>query len=370
MLETIFTLAGAAPSFTSPRLPLGISFYTFQAISYLVDVYRKETAPQKNLLQFSLYISMFPQLVAGPIVSYNDIKPQLACRTPDGQRFFEGVRRFLIGLGKKVLLANNLGILWETVKSTSSGELGTLLAWLGLAAFTLQIYFDFSGYSDMAIGLGKLFGFDLKENFNYPYLAADISEFWRRWHISLGVWFKAYVYLPLGGSRVGKVRLVRNLMAVWMLTGLWHGASWNFVIWGLYYGLLIILEKFFLLRLMERWPTAIKHIYTIFFVMFGWAIFESGSLASGNQFFASLLGFGESGLKGGLNGDQLRTFLPLLLTGMAAATPIPQYFMCRLKERFHSAYSVISSICYSGTMFLSAAYMVGATYSPFLYFRF
>lgn len=241
-LETASALAGMEFSFSSPALPLGISFYTFQAMSYLMDVYRREVSVQRSFLRFGLYISMFAQLVAGPIVSYGDIERQLAERRFDGKRFSRGVERFLIGLGKKVLLANNLGLLWATVKAVPAGELSPLTAWLGLAAFTLQIYFDFGGYSDMAIGIGKLFGFEFPENFRYPYLSASISEFWRRWHISLGAWFKSYVYIPLGGSRMGRVKLVRNLLVVWLLTGFWHGASWNFALWGLYYGTLIVAE--------------------------------------------------------------------------------------------------------------------------------
>lgn len=364
-LETASALAGMEFSFSSPALPLGISFYTFQAMSYLMDVYRREVSVQRSFLRFGLYISMFAQLVAGPIVSYGDIERQLAERRFDGKRFSRGVERFLIGLGKKVLLANNLGLLWATVKAVPAGELSPLTAWLGLAAFTLQIYFDFGGYSDMAIGIGKLFGFEFPENFRYPYLSASISEFWRRWHISLGAWFKSYVYIPLGGSRMGRVKLVRNLLVVWLLTGFWHGASWNFALWGLYYGTLIVAEKLCLEKWMQRWPAILRHGYTLLAVMIGWVLFEFSDLVACGMFLRALFTFANPSVV-----ISVWSFLPLLLIGGIAATSIPKRLCSKLLKKSPVAYRVLNVAGYAGVTVLSTAYLVGATYNPFLYFRF
>ena len=269
LISTITSVSGWNLNAAVPTLPIGISFYTFQALSYVIDVYRGKIQSQKSPILFALYISMFPQLVAGPIVNYADIESQLADRRVTLRIFSEGLHRFLCGLAKKVLLANNIGLLWSQVKAMPGTEISVLMAWGGIMAFTLQIYFDFSGYSDMAIGLGKMFGFRFKENFKYPYISQSISEFWRRWHISLGSWFKEYVYIPLGGSRAGKWKLIRNLFIVWFLTGLWHGASWNFVLWGLYFGTLLLIEKLFLQNRIARWPKAFRYIYSLLFVMIG-----------------------------------------------------------------------------------------------------
>lgn len=365
ILETVSALVGIALVVQMPPLPLGISFYTFQAMSYLIDVYRLDVAVQKSFLRFSVYISMFAQLVAGPIVNYNGIERQLAERKFDGTQFVEGVERFLIGLGKKVLLANNLGLLWENVKYLPAGELSSLAAWLGLMAFTLQIYFDFGGYSDMAIGLGKIFGFEFPENFRYPYLSASVSDFWRFWHISLGAWFRSYIYIPLGGSRVGKVKLVRNLLLVWLLTGLWHGASWNFVLWGLYYGIILIAEKLWLENRMRKWPGILCHFYTLLIVMLGWVIFEFSSLSDGLDFMRSLFSVATPGKAMSVHG-----FLPLVFIGMIAATPFPQRLSAALMKKSPRAYLTLTTICYAVLIILSTSCLVGSTYNPFLYFRF
>ena len=259
-------------------LPIGISFFTFQAISYLVDVYRQETPAQRNLIDFSLYIAMFPQLIAGPIVKYHDIAQQLRNKRVSADDFNYGIQRFVIGLGKKVLLANNLGAVYTGVCALGAGEQSVAAAWVGIFCYTLQIYFDFSGYSDMAIGLGRLFGFHFQENFNYPYISQSITDFWRRWHISLSSWFRDYIYIPLGGNRVKPSRHVLNILVVWMLTGFWHGAAWNFMLWGLYYGLLLLLEKYVLIRVLEKLPAPVRIIYSLFVVIIGWVLFSQPSL--------------------------------------------------------------------------------------------
>ena len=257
--------------FRAPALPIGISFYTFQALSYVIDVYRGDVKAQKSWVNFAMYISFFPQLIAGPIVRYTDVEAQLDNRTHSRKNIYRGIRRFTMGLGKKVLLANQIGMLWDTI--SGAAHLSMLGAWLGAIAFSLQIYFDFSAYSDMAIGMGRMFGFEFPENFRYPYLSGSVTEFWRRWHITLGTWFREYVYIPLGGNRKGKRRLLLNLLIVWALTGLWHGADWQFLLWGGYYFAFLALEKFFLLDKMEKWPPFARHLYTVLVVVFGWVIF-------------------------------------------------------------------------------------------------
>lgn len=277
-------------------LPIGISFFTFQSMSYTIDLYRRNIKVQKNFIDFAAFVTMFPQIVAGPIVRYEDVSAQLACRRIDLSSMSDGITRFVCGMCKKVLIANSIGALWTDVKAQDYASMPAATAWLGIAAFTLQIYFDFSGYSDMAIGLGKMLGFDFPENFRYPYNSKSIAEFWRRWHITLGDWFKSYVYFPLGGSRGSTAATIRNTLIVWLLTGLWHGASWNFILWGLYYGVLIILEKFVFRRLLERTPSALRHILTMLAVVFGWVIFEITSPASELEFVKAMLGFGGSTL--------------------------------------------------------------------------
>lgn len=271
LMDTVNSLFHIDIKYTALPLPIGISFYTFQALSYIFDVYWKNVKVQKSLLKFSLYLSLFPQLIAGPIVKYKDVALQLDNREHSGEKFGKGSKRFIMGLAKKVILANNFGLLYTTITS-GNDSLTVLTSWLGIIAYTLQIYFDFSGYSDMAIGLGHMFGFDFMENFNYPYISESVTEFWRRWHISLSTWFKEYVYIPLGGNRVKVSRHILNLLIVWSLTGLWHGASWNFIVWGLYYGVLLIVEKYFIGKYIKKAPAFFRHIYALLIIMTGWEI--------------------------------------------------------------------------------------------------
>lgn len=353
-------------------LPIGISFYTFQTMSYTIDVFRQEAKAKKNMIDLGAYVTMFPQLIAGPIVRYQTIANQLDHRVESEDLFAKGIWRFTIGLGKKVLLANNIGLLWNQIQLTEMSDLSIVMAWLGLVTFGFQIYFDFSGYSDMAIGLGYLFGFELLENFNYPYISQSITEFWRRWHISLGSWFRDYVYIPLGGNRKGKKRMYLNLFIVWMLTGLWHGASWNFVLWGLYFGILIIIEKAFLLFWLSRAPRWMRHVYTIILLLIGWGLFAFEDFHQLINYFTVLFGLRNATW---VNQETLyyssqNIILFVLLT--IASTP-----MIRLigQKLFNSPYGsvikafIVPMICLL-ILIASTAYLVDSSYNPFLYFRF
>jgi len=365
---------------TSPNLPLpvGISFYTFQTMSYVIDVYLDKVQVQKNIVSFGTYVTMFPQLVAGPIVKYGDIEKQLDNRQETLIKFGEGSERFIIGLAKKVLLANNLGLLWKNIKSTPIGELSLISAWMGIIGFTLQIYFDFSGYSDMAIGLGKMFGFEFMENFNYPYISKSVTEFWRRWHISLGEWFKEYVYIPLGGNRVGKLKQYRNLLVVWFLTGLWHGASWNFILWGLYFCLFIIIEKAFLGKWLKGMPKAVGHIYALLVVVVGWVLFEFEDLSACAKYIASMFGFGGLKLIDSQGLYYIYTNGALLIIAILCATPFIKSIFLNLKTRIMQKDntratmigSILVPVAFLLLMVLSTAYLVNESYNPFLYFRF
>ncbi len=351
-------------------LPVGISFYTFQTMSYVVDVYRDKVPVQKNLISFAVYVTMFPQLVAGPIVKYGDIAGQLAARKVTLDRFGEGAELLIRGLAKKVLLANNIGLLWTSVKATPLADLSVLSAWLGIIAFTFQIYFDFSGYSDMARGLGKMFGFDFMENFNYPYISRSVTEFWRRWHISLGSWFREYVYIPLGGNRSGLPKQLRNLLVVWLLTGLWHGANWNFIVWGLYFGCFVTVEKLFLLKWLQRVPGFVGHVYTLLIVIVGWVLFEFEHLAAAAAFIGTMFGYGAHGFADRQALYQLSTNLALLLVLTVCATPFSGKLVAYVRERGNAAGAVAVLAMYFAGMVLSTAYLVNETYNPFLYFRF
>lgn len=370
LINTVASIGGWNFYGEVPPLPIGISFYTFQALSYVIDVYRGKIKPQKSLLLFALYITMFPQLVAGPIVNYSDIEAQLADRSHTFKKFCTGMQRFLRGLAKKVLLANHIGLLWSEVKAMPGDEISVLMAWAGIIAFTLQIYFDFSGYSDMAIGMGKMLGFDLKENFRYPYASQSISEFWRRWHISLGAWFKEYVYIPMGGSRAGRWKLVRNLFAVWFLTGMWHGASWNFALWGLYFGFLIWLEKVILLKNMAQWPRAVRHIYLLLLVVVGWVFFEFNNLADIFGFLRIMLGVSGNKVVDFQGIIALKSHGILYITCIIAASPWPKKMTLLFKRMNEGIYRRAAAIYYCALTFISTAYMVGSTFNPFIYFRF
>lgn len=351
-------------------LPIGISFYTFQTMSYVADVYLGKAAAQRSIVAFGTYVTMFPQLVAGPIVKYGDIARQLVSRNVTMERFGEGAEWFIRGLAKKVLLANNIGMLWTSVKTAPAEDVTVLSAWLGIVAFTLQIYFDFSGYSDMARGLAKMFGFEFKANFNYPYMSRSVTDFWRRWHISLGSWFREYVYIPLGGNRLGLRKQLRNLLIVWFLTGLWHGASWNFVIWGLYFGLLATIEKLFLLKWLQRWPRPASHLYTLLAVIFGWVWFEFDRLTSAWTFIGTMSGFSATGWADRQALYDLSTNGILLVMSALCATPLPRKIVSRLKDRWRLGGTIAVPALYFAALVLSTAYLVDETYNPFLYFRF
>ncbi len=347
-------------------LPIGISFYTFQTMSYTIDVYRGDARTQKNIITFGTFVTLFPQLIAGPIIKYKDLDEQLESREHTVDKFASGVQRFVVGLSKKVLLANAIGQLWDVYKATPAGELTTLGAWLGVLAFSFQLYFDFSGYSDMAIGLGRMLGFEFMENFNYPYLSRSATEFWRRWHISLGSWFREYLYIPLGGSRVKTSRMIFNLLVVWACTGIWHGASWNFLIWGLYYFVLLVVEKLFLLKRMEKLPAWVGHVYALFLIMVGWAIFAVEDLGQLGGYLAAMFGFG-AGLLDGKFLYYLANYLPILLIACVASTPLAANLWKKLPEKVRKAVLPVALLL---GLILSTAYLVDGTYNPFLYFRF
>lgn len=350
-------------------LPIGISFYTFQAISYNIDVYRKDTPAQKNPLSLALYISLFPQLVAGPIVRYTDVMHDLKHRTHSAEKFSHGIRRFVIGLGKKVIMANSLGTVCETFRA--SDEKSTLFFWLYAVAFALQIYFDFSGYSDMAIGLGKMLGFRFMENFNYPFISSSVTEFWRRWHISLGSWFRDYIYIPMGGNRVKKIRFLFNILTVWFLTGFWHGADWTFIIWGLYFAALLLCEKFISKKIKDRVPKIISHIYLIFVVLIGFVIFNANGISGAAE---DLKGMFTSAypLSTDITLYYLRSYAVLLAAGAAGATPLLKTACQKIKEIEigDKILTLAEPVFIAAILIIVTAYLIDGTYNPFLYFRF
>ncbi|MFE4571007.1 MBOAT family O-acyltransferase [Paenibacillus chitinolyticus] len=355
---------------TDLPLPLGISFYTFQTLSYIIDVYQNKIPAQKNPIAFGAYVSMFPQLIAGPIVKYGDVAGQLRERKVTLNDFGEGARLFIRGLAKKVLLANNIGLLWTSVKAESFTELSVLSAWISILAFTLQIYFDFSGYSDMARGLGRMLGFDFMKNFNYPYISRSVTEFWRRWHISLGSWFREYVYIPLGGNRIGRLKQLRNMGIVWLLTGLWHGANWNFILWGLYFGFFISLEKLYVLNWLKQKPAFIGHLYTLVIVIVGWVIFENEQLPEAVVFIGILFGIGGHVITDMASMYALSTNFLLLIVCALCATPLPGKALSSFTKKYKKTGALIIPGLYALFLLLSTAYLVNATYNPFLYFRF
>ena len=356
-------------------LPIGISFYTFQSLSYVIDVYRGDVKAQRNIVSFGAYVALFPQLIAGPIVQYKTIDQQLTDRTENFDQFGDGVRRFVTGLGKKVLLANTIGLIWTQISAMDPAGVPVLTAWIGILAFTFQIYFDFSGYSDMAIGLGKMFGFTFLENFNYPYMSKSITEFWRRWHISLSTWFRDYVYIPLGGNRKGLPIQIRNILVVWILTGIWHGASWNFVAWGLFFGVLLMAEKLFLLKRLEKAPAVVSHLYTMLMVILSWALFAFDSLSAGFSYIGAMFGAHGAGLYDSRSLYLLLTNGLLLLIGAVGCTNLPKRAAARLENgRLALSRPAVSTVAAGVVLLaisaLSVAYLVDASYNPFLYFRF
>ena len=347
-------------------LPIGISFYTFQMLSYIIDVYREEAKGQKNILKLAMYISLFPQLIAGPIVRYTAIADQLENRNHTIEKFALGVRRFIIGLSKKVLIANVLGELVNIF--LASNEMSVLYYWLYAISAMLQIYFDFSGYSDMAIGLGKMFGFDFLENFNYPYISKSITEFWRRWHMSLSGWFRDYVYIPLGGNRTSKIKWIRNILVVWLLTGLWHGAGWNFMIWGLYFGILLIIEKLFIGKYLEKIPKIFSHIYVLILVMISFIIFNGENISQILENIGGLVGAGNIPLVSQEGLYYLKSFDVTIIIGCISATPLSKKIVT--SDKIKKATNIIEPIFLIGIFLICTSYIIDGSFNPFLYFRF
>ncbi len=347
-------------------LPIGISFYTFQTMSYTIDVYRNTVKVQKNIIAFGTYVSLFPQLIAGPIVRYADVAEQLVNRRESLQQFTDGVKVFLVGLSKKVLLANQMGVLWDSVRRSGESA-GAVGAWVGIIAYTFQIYFDFSGYSDMAIGLGKMFGFEFMKNFDYPYISKSITEFWRRWHISLGSWFREYVYIPLGGNRKGLGRQIINMSVVWFLTGLWHGASWNFILWGVYFGIILIIEKTFMLKLLKKVPAFVGHIYSLLLIVLGWVLFYFEDMAEMFEFLGRM--FGSSGfvMRGSIVSTVI-SYIPLLVAAALISTPLFTFIYHKIKSK--PVLCVLDNAGCILALLLCVSALASSAYNPFLYFKF
>ncbi len=365
-LQTAHAVTGLRVPQVGLPLPIGISFYTFQTMSYTIDVYRGEADVQKNIITFGAYVALFPQLVAGPIVCYQSVAGQLVSRRESADLFFSGILRFCAGMGKKVLIANQVGAVWNEIAAMGAGSLTSAAAWIGCAAFSLQIYFDFSGYSDMAIGLGKMFGFTFPENFRYPYESKSITEFWRRWHISLGTWFREYVYIPLGGNRNGTASQMRNLAIVWFLTGLWHGAYWNFVLWGLYYGALLVLEKFFLLRVLKKLPGWCRSVYTLLLTMTGWCVFSCQDMNDSAAYLRAFFFRADAGLFCTQDAYLLWSNAGLFLLAVIGCTSLAKRAALAVLPK-----SDFAGIAYIAAVFAaSLAMLVSSSYNPFLYFRF
>lgn len=368
IITNVNAIFGSSFDLLNIALPIGISFYTFQAMSYTIDVYRNDVRVQKNLIDFGMYITMFPQLIAGPIVRYADVQDQLADRSVTTADFSEGIMRFVVGLGKKVLLANQMGAVWSEIYALG-GDVSALMAWTGAIAYTFQIYFDFSGYSDMAIGLGRMFGFKFPENFRYPYQSVSITDFWRRWHITLSTWFKEYLYIPLGGNRRGLARQALNLLIVWSLTGFWHGAGWNFVMWGLYYFVILFIEKLFLLKALDKLPKFFRHVYALVLIIIGWVIFASDDVSVLLPYLGSM--FGANGAIGGMDVYTLLTKAVLLIICCIASTELPKkLFLSAAGAMNEKAAFTLKSVLMIALLALSMILLIGDSYNPFLYFRF
>ena len=364
LVNTINDLFGTGIRAPGLALPIGISFYTFQSMSYPIDVYRGDALPQRDYIKFGTFVSLFPQLIAGPIVRYKDISDQLDERRESIRQFSSGVQRFVAGLAKKVLLANNIGILWDHYSSLPDRSF--FGAWLGAAAFSLQLYFDFSGYSDMAIGLGRMLGFEFRENFRYPYISRSVTEFWRRWHISLGTWFRDYLYIPLGGNRLGLKRQLVNILIVWSLTGLWHGANWTFLVWGLYYAFFLVFEKVFLLRYLEK-SRVFSHVYTIMIAVFGWILFQLDSISDVFNYWSAMIGIGAGSWINAEDMYYARSYAFVLSASFLSAIPLGKRLYDRLSPGVKSRLAPVLILL---GLIACTAYLVDATYNPFLYFRF
>lgn len=352
-------------------LPIGISFYTFQSMSYTIDLYWRKIKVQKNFLDYLTYVSLFPQLVAGPIVKYQDIQNEIHERKVNIKLVGEGTNLFIKGLAKKVLLANNIGALWTEVKTLDFSEISVITAWIGILSFTFQIYYDFSGYSDMAIGLGKMLGFHFPKNFDHPYISKSVSEFWRRWHITMGSWFRDYVYIPLGGNRKGKLKMVRNTFIVWALTGFWHGAGWNFILWGLFYGIILMIEKVYLGKVLEKLPSFIRILYTFVLVVIGWVFFDTSSLTEAGQLIKAMFGFGNNFIDSYAK-YQIASYIIVFIVCIVCSTNVREKVTNFLvnKNKTAKLYYYSLPILQLAIMIVCTAYLVDATYNPFLYFRF
>ena len=369
-INNINQILGSKIPLLKLALPIGISFYTFQIISYVVDVYRGKVKAQKSFLKLATYVSLFPQLIAGPIVRYETIEKELDSRTSNFENFAYGVRRFVIGLGKKVLIANMLGELCDVFSTTN--EKSILFYWIFAISYSLQIYFDFSAYSDMAIGLGRMFGFHFLENFNYPYISKSITEFWRRWHMSLSSWFRDYVYIPLGGNRKGTIILVRNIFIVWALTGIWHGANWTFVIWGLMFGIMLIIEKLFLTKHLEKMPSILQRIYVLFTVMISFIIFNANSIGEAWNNIIGLFGANGESLINASTVYYLKSYLVVLVIAIIGSTPLLKNIIEKLKTKTNAnkIINLLEPIAMTSILIIVTAYLVDNSYNPFLYFRF
>lgn len=366
LMDTVNAVTGLSISYTALPLPVGISFYTFQGLSYIFDVYRGKVAVQKNPMMVALYLALFPQLIAGPIVNYKDIELQLTDRSFSFEQFGSGASRFCIGMGKKVILANNLGALYAYVGSLPDENMTVLTAWIGIICYTLQIYFDFSGYSDMAIGLGGMLGFRFKENFNYPYTAVSITDFWRRWHISLSSWFRDYVYIPLGGNRVPVRRHILNLLIVWSLTGLWHGASWNFVLWGSYFGVMLIIEKYLIGDKLAKLPLWARHLYTMLIVIISWVFFSITDIGEAISYLGIMFGIGSAGFADSATLYLLRSGFVLIAVSILGSTELTIREHRRISRGFRWNPTIWALL----VLLISVSYLVFGSFNPFLYFRF
>lgn len=367
VIETVNAVSGGGLGLLNIALPIGISFYTFQTMSYIIDVYRGKVLPQRDFIAFAAYVTLFPQLIAGPIVRYSDVAEMLVGRKTNLDQIAEGVRRFIVGFGKKVLLANQVYVIWNEITLMPVSEISTAAAWLGALAFTFQIYFDFSGYSDMACGLGKMFGFEFMKNFNYPYVSKTITEFWHRWHISLSSWFRDYVYIPLGGNRCKLPRVIFNLFAVWALTGLWHGANFNFIAWGIYYFVILVLEKYVYGKYLEKLPPLPKHIYALFLILLGWTIFYFEDFGQFATYLTSMFTL-KNGIIGGDTLSTILMYLPILIVTAMASLPIWKNTYLKLKDK---KYMGVLEIAFCAVVIvLCTASLVNQSYNPFLYFRF
>ena len=368
IITNINNLTGFSIPLLNIPLPIGVSFNTFQSLSYVIDVYRGTVKCEKSFYNYLTYTTLFPQIIAGPIVRYETVDEELETKNISLDNFSAGMKRFIIGLGKKVLIANSVGALWNTIETGNYSELSMLFAWIGIISFALQIYFDFSGYSDMAIGLAQIFGMKFDENFNYPYISKSITEFWRRWHITLSSWFRDYVYIPLGGNRRGFAIQIRNILIVWFLTGAWHGASWNFILWGLYFGIILILEKLFLLKLLEKLPKIVRHIYSILIILVSWVIFAFEDLARVGEYIKAM--FINSNLWDNEALYYLQNYGFLILIGIICSIPLWKKIKEKIDSKNSKTLEFITSLGYVVIFVLSTASLVTNSFNPFLYFRF